>query len=609
MARDQECSTPGCGRPAAFATRTRPAWCEPCIDEKYRQKGLEPLERFDTPRAWRLTRCASCGVEAHYRFEYILTNGDPKTCRACYWVDWARHARQMAGHDYQQRLLNRLRNEPMEAVRSSPLSCEELAFLDEGLWTRERIVDFLAENGFDLVDTVVKHTTASDPVVSRCRRCGRLTAERLSDVGWGCSCRQNKRSQHPENKTPRRQLFCDSNLPARQWWDHERNTEKDYRTATVLARRECWWVCPDCGHQFTAQVKKMAERPECPVCEQKRRDEWAAEHARLKTLTIAQVPELKAAFAEEALDPQDVPVDTMAMVRFRCPAGHHPRVSPITYLNAGCQFCRATTPKGERSLAKVQPEIAAQWHETRNGALTPENVVWTSKRSAWWRAECCGTEWQERICDRDKYDRMRCRTCDTILGSLAWHDPGLAAEWDTLNPMTAWQVRPQASPTFTPWWVCSVDPSHRWQAPLASRAVGAGCPDCREAGKSRVELDHLEAAQAQFGSARSGLTVRSTAFKTRPSWTVDIVAEAGGKHLAIEYDGAYWHGPQAKQLVDERKSHDLLAAGYLVVRLREDGLPPLPVSDPGYCEIAVYSTAPRPTETIRQVSDWVASLT
>lgn len=514
-----------------------------------------------------------------------------------------------AGKGYQQRLLDRLSEEPMEVVRSSVLSSEEQEFLDNGIWSREHIVELLENNGFDLVDTVVKHTTASDPVVSRCRRCGRLTAKRLSDVGWGCSCRQNKRSQDPENKTPRRQLFCDSNSPALQWWDHERNTEKDYRTATVLARRECWWVCPDCGHQFTAQVKTMAERPECPVCEQKRRDEWAAEYAKLKTMTIAEVPELKAAFAEDGLDPREVPVVTWKQIRFRCSAGHHPRLSPTTFLKSGCQFCRPKPSKDDRTLAKIHPEIAEQWHPTKNGTLTPDSVVWSSKRSAWWRADCCGTEWQERICDRDKYDRMRCRNCDTILGSLAWQDPGLAAEWDETNPVSAWQIRPQASLSFTPLWVCSVDPTHKWQAPLTSRSVGAGCPDCRETGKSTVELDHLEAARSQFGSARSGLSVRSPAFKTRPSWTVDIAVEVDGKQVAIEYDGAYWHGPPAKKLVDERKSRDLLAAGYLVVRLREDGLEPLPVSDPRYSEIAVYSTAPRPAETIRQVAEWVAAQT
>lgn len=39
-----------------------------------------------------LTRCKKCGIEAHYRFEYILHKlkiGE-SVCRACYWKQWYR---------------------------------------------------------------------------------------------------------------------------------------------------------------------------------------------------------------------------------------------------------------------------------------------------------------------------------------------------------------------------------------------------------------------------------------------------------------------------------------------------------------------------------------
>lgn len=46
-------------------------------------------------------------------------------------------------------------------------------------------------------------------------------------------------------------------------------------------------------------------------------------------------------------------------------------------------------------------------------------------------------------------------------------------------------------------------------------------------------------------------------------------------------DGAYWHAAPAKVLVDERKSQDLLAGGYMVVRLPENDLPLLAIGHPG----------------------------
>lgn len=105
-----------------------------------------------------------------------------------------------------------------------------------------------------------------------------------------------------------------------------------------------------------------------------------------------------------------------------------------------------------------------------------------------------------------------------------------------------------------------------------SRNAGSGCPGCREAGKSRVELNHWAAAQAVWPNARSGQTIRDDQFTTNRLWTVDIaVTLADGTRLAIEYDGSYWHAD--KPDVDTKKSRDLLAAGWWVVRLREHPLP------------------------------------
>ena len=57
----------------------------------------------------------------------------------------------------------------------------------------------------------------------------------------------------------------------------------------------------------------------------------------------------------------------------------------------------------QRWLADTLPEIASQWHPSLNGKLTPQTVVWDSKRTVWWRTDCCSHEWQESVRDRDKY--------------------------------------------------------------------------------------------------------------------------------------------------------------------------------------------------------------
>lgn len=57
-------------------------------------------------------------------------------------------------------------------------------------------------------------------------------------------------------------------------------------------------------------------------------------------------------------------------------------------------------------------------------------------------------------------------------------------------------------------------------------------------------------------------------------WLVDITTELpDSRRLALEYDGAFWHADKSE--LDTEKSLDLLAAGYLVARLREHPLGPL----------------------------------
>lgn len=566
----RECSTPGCTNPAAFTTRSKPAWCLRCIDETLRRGGLKSAEPFPGQKKWWLTTCLGCAVQAHYRFVYVLDKNriGEKVCRACYWTDGR------AGY-------------PSE----SPLSPEPA------------LLQKLGQYRYEFVSGVGDSTSV---FVVKCMDCSKISVERIGDIPWGCTCSRNTRPTHPGSSRAGRVLLFESELPALQWWDYERNDEAALRNVTTRATRECFWKCPVCDQHFSAQVYEMTSRPSCPDCEVKRKKEWEGEYEVWKVTPVVDVPALLSAWADDG-DPRSVMVaEGSPLRRFRCEQGHHPRISPLTFLHGGCPHCRGahTAATSKQWLADTLPEIASQWHPTRNGKLTPHDVVWDSKRTVWWKADCCGHEWQDSVRDRDKYQRLRCPTCRTILGSLAWRDPGLAAEWSPSNPVSPWKVRPHEATNFVPEWVCATEPTHVWTMALSSRSNGSECPECRQHGKSRVELDHHLAATETFGAARSGVLLRNDDFTSRNSWTVDICINIDGLTLVIEYDGACWHASEAKALIDESKTRDLLAAGYAVVRLREDALSPLAIDDPRYKELRVYSTAPRPQAVMDEIRDW-----
>ena len=61
------------------------------------------------------------------------------------------------------------------------------------------------------------------------------------------------------------------------------------------------------------------------------------------------------------------------------------------------------------SLASRHPEIASEWHPTKNGDLTPDKVVAGSPKKAWWKCPE-GHEWKATLANRTKGE-TGCPSC------------------------------------------------------------------------------------------------------------------------------------------------------------------------------------------------------
>ena len=46
----------------------------------------------------------------------------------------------------------------------------------------------------------------------------------------------------------------------------------------------------------------------------------------------------------------------------------------------------------ETCLVTVNPDLAKEWHPTKNGDLTPENVFSKSGKKVWWKCPVCKTD-------------------------------------------------------------------------------------------------------------------------------------------------------------------------------------------------------------------------
>ena len=131
-----------------------------------------------------------------------------------------------------------------------------------------------------------------------------------------------------------------------------------------------------------------------------------------------------------------------------------------------------------RSLLVVCPDIASEWHPTKNGSLLPSMVAPNSNKKAWWLGKC-GHEWQAIISSRVL--GTGCPFCAgrAVLSGyndLLTNNPVLAAEW---HPTKNGELLPNM---FTPsshkmvWWLGKC--GHEWEDTIAHRSSGRSCPFC-----------------------------------------------------------------------------------------------------------------------------------
>lgn len=177
-------------------------------------------------------------------------------------------------------------------------------------------------------------------------------------------------------------------------------------------RKKVWWRCEK-GHEWQAAVGSRVQGAGCPVCAGK------AIVAGENDLA-SRFPEVAAQWSGEkngSLRPQDVTPYSNRRVWWRCEQGHEYRapVSHRTMRGDGCPYCagRLVLP-GFNDLATLEPEIAAQWHPSLNGAVTPEMVTVGAHRKVWWQCEE-GHAWKAVIYSRTGTMKCGCPVCAGVV--------------------------------------------------------------------------------------------------------------------------------------------------------------------------------------------------
>lgn len=136
-------------------------------------------------------------------------------------------------------------------------------------------------------------------------------------------------------------------------------------------------------------------------------------------------------------------------------------------------------PKASDSynLHILRPDLAKEWHPTKNGTLGPKDVTPGSHKKVWWLCER-GHWWLAAVSDRIR--GRKCAYCRELQeqGEQCMIDvkPELLKEWHPSRNREIKAREVACTHRDKVWWLCKN--GHEWQATIRSRLTGKPCPFC-----------------------------------------------------------------------------------------------------------------------------------
>jgi len=251
---------------------------------------------------------------------------------------------------------------------------------------------------------------------------------------------------------------------------------------TAGSNKKIWWQCPkDDEHDWIASISHRGNGSACPFCSGNR-------VSKTNNLLVRH-PKLAGEWhptKNKDLKPEDFTAGSNKKVWWQCPKYEdHEWESNIgnRYRGSNCPFCDGKQASKSNNLLVIYPEIASEWHPTKNGDLKPEDfTTGSSTLKIWWQCSKDDEhEWEANISRRTK--GSACPFCSgysvSKTNNLLAINPLLASEW---HPTKNGDLKPEdftAGSDKKIWWQCSKIKEHQWENTITRRNIrGGACPFC-----------------------------------------------------------------------------------------------------------------------------------
>ena len=264
-------------------------------------------------------------------------------------------------------------------------------------------------------------------------------------------------------------------------WHPTKNGDLTPFDVMAGSAKKVWWMCEkgDDHEWCTSPSSRSNQNTSCLVC--------SGQKVVPSNSLAVRNPELSKQWhptKNGKLTPFDVTVLSSKRVWWKCAKGEdHEWQSSVSNRSngSGCGICSGKVIVSSTSLATLRPDIAKQWHPTKNGKLTANDVSVLSNKRVWWACEK-GEDHEWKVSIAHRTSGKNCPICSghkvVLSNSLATLNPSQAKEWHpTLNGKTT-PENVGAGAKSKAWWKCKEGEDHVWHATIANRNKGIGCPIC-----------------------------------------------------------------------------------------------------------------------------------
>lgn len=226
--------------------------------------------------------------------------------------------------------------------------------------------------------------------------------------------------------------------------------------------------------------------------------------------------------------PEDFSYGSKVIAWWQCPVNkdhvYEMRILHRTNRQNGCPFCSGRRVSKETSLPYLFPEIAREWHQSRNGSQSPEDFTSGSFKKVWWQCSRNSKHvWRTSISHRTRgsgcphcWDK-RCLDLRDFPKMLKLFDREMNVGVNPYKLTTDTKV----------WWRCPVGPDHSWCKPFTKHGERLICPFCKHRLPSITNnlADHYPEVAKELHPTKNGkLAAKNIPSKTckRLTWRCSV---------------------------------------------------------------------------------------